>query len=206
MGCRPGSKMTVEECDRLRICDLMRAGVFRAEPGIWCSCKWTDRTGKQVRIVAFRLLQGSQGEVIIHFRQEVASALLGPPTVVNETVRLTTTRCYFGGERRWFSCPRMINGRRCGRRVGVLYLLPSGHNFGCRACFGLTYMSTQAHDGRVDRLLRLPLEEFSKVLRADAMKFGLLADRVGAVLQRRLRKKAAGHSFRVRAESVRRTD
>jgi hypothetical protein len=47
------------------------------------------------------------------------------------------------------------------------------------------------HDPRVDRLLRLPLEQFSEVLRDDAKKFGLLADRVGAVLLKRLRKKAA---------------
>lgn len=52
-------------------------------------------------------------------------------------VSLTTTPCHFGGIRYWFVCPLSVNGRYCGRRVGVLY--KGNGYFGCRHCFSLTY-------------------------------------------------------------------
>jgi hypothetical protein len=52
---------------------------------------------------------------------------------------LTTTPCNFGGVRYWFICPLSVNGRYCGRRVGVLY--KAGDYFGCRHCYNLTYSS-----------------------------------------------------------------
>lgn len=54
-------------------------------------------------------------------------------------IPLTTTPCYFGGKRYWFICPLSVNGRYCGRRVGVLY--KAGDYFGCRHCYDLTYNS-----------------------------------------------------------------
>jgi len=54
-------------------------------------------------------------------------------------IPLTTTPCYFGGKRYWFSCPLYTNGKYCGRRVGVLYL--GGEYFACRHCCDLTYYS-----------------------------------------------------------------
>lgn len=192
MGRKPWSnRLTVEQCSALRISDLGRAGVFRAVPGVWCSCQWTDETGKEVRNVVFRLVQCSQGGLVVHFRQEAVSAVPGPRTVVDETVRLTTTQCNFGGQRRWFCCPKAANGKLCGRRVGVLYLLPRGQNFGCRHCYELTYQSVQQHDKRLDMLLRLPVEKLKKVLLEDAVKLGTLGIRISAILVRRLRKKAA---------------
>ncbi len=54
-------------------------------------------------------------------------------------VQLTTTPCYFGGNRHWFVCSASKNGIYCGRRVGVLYL--GGKYFACRHCYNLTYNS-----------------------------------------------------------------
>jgi hypothetical protein len=82
------------------------------------------------------------------------------------------------------------NGKSCGRRVGVLYLLPGGQSFGCRRCYNLTYQSVQQHDKRLDLLLRLPVQNLNKVLHEDAIKLGTLGIRIGAILARRLRKKA----------------
>ena len=45
----------------------------------------------------------------------------------------------------------------CGRRVGKLYLAPSGHYFGCRHCHELTYRSAQEHDQRTDLFRRNPM-------------------------------------------------
>lgn len=54
-------------------------------------------------------------------------------------IPLTTTKCFFGGERYWFTCPWYVNGKYCGRRVGVLYL--GGKHFACRHCHNLSYES-----------------------------------------------------------------
>jgi len=79
---------------------------------------------------------------------------------VEESVCLLTTRPYFGGVRWWFSCPRMINGERCGRRVGKLYRAPASRRFACRHCLDLTYESCQKCH-RYDRLSALMAGEVS---------------------------------------------
>jgi len=50
-------------------------------------------------------------------------------------VWLTSSRCHFGGARRWFVCP--VVG--CGRRVAKLYL--GSRHFACRRCYNLAYQS-----------------------------------------------------------------
>lgn len=54
-------------------------------------------------------------------------------------ILLTTTKCFFGGERYWFTCPWYVNGKYCGRRIGVLYL--GARHFACRHCHNLSYES-----------------------------------------------------------------
>jgi hypothetical protein len=65
----------------------------------------------------------------------------------------------------------------------------------------LTYQSVQQHNKRLDLLLRLPTQNLKKVLREDAAKLGTLGIRIGTILIRRLRKKAA----RLRGRRVRAT-
>lgn len=54
-------------------------------------------------------------------------------------IQITTTPCNYGGKRYWFICPLVIQGKACGRRVGVIYL--GGKHFGCRHCYDLSYSS-----------------------------------------------------------------
>ena len=54
-------------------------------------------------------------------------------------VPLVTTPCRHGGKRYWFVCSATVNGKYCGRRVGVLYKV--GDYFACRHCYNLTYAS-----------------------------------------------------------------
>lgn len=63
----------------------------------------------------------------------------GVPEEFDYKIPLTTTHCHFGGRRYWFICPYSINGKYCGRRVGVLY--KSRNYFACRHCYNLTYNS-----------------------------------------------------------------
>src|SRR5262245_21487419 len=58
-------------------------------------------------------------------------------------VRLEMTPAQFGGRRWWFTCPLTVRGVACNRRAGKLYLPPGARHFGCRACHGLTYRSSQ---------------------------------------------------------------
>lgn len=67
-------------------------------------------------------------------------------------VTLSSTPCHFGGVRWWFICP----SKDCGRRVAVLYLPNGASCFGCRHCHSLSYESCQAHDKRIDFLVRRP--------------------------------------------------
>ena len=59
-------------------------------------------------------------------------------------IRLTTTACNYGGKRYWFICPLSKNGKYCGRRVGVIYLI--GKYFGCRHCGEIAYDSQMQSD------------------------------------------------------------
>lgn len=54
---------------------------------------------------------------------------------------LTSTPCHFGGERFWLICTAIRGGSRCGRRVGILYLV--NDEYACRVCHDLAYMSQQ---------------------------------------------------------------
>ena len=49
--------------------------------------------------------------------------------------------CRFGGERPWFLCHGVQNGRSCDRRVRYLY--GAGKLFACRHSYGLAYESQQ---------------------------------------------------------------
>ncbi len=60
-------------------------------------------------------------------------------------VRLTWTRCNYGGDRPWFICPAI----GCGRRVAKLY---GGGIFACRHCYQLAYDSQR--EGVTERRLR----------------------------------------------------
>jgi len=62
-------------------------------------------------------------------------------------VQLTTTPCYFGGKRYWFTCPLSRGGTPCGKRIGVLYR--TGDYFGCRHCHDLTYQSKNSKYGSI---------------------------------------------------------
>jgi len=61
--------------------------------------------------------------------------------LIEYKVTLTTTKCNYGKERYWFSCPNYKNNQYCGKRVATLYLAPNKHHFVCRHCLNLSYKS-----------------------------------------------------------------
>ena len=65
----------------------------------------------------------------------------GERSDVRQYVPLDWVPCRFGGERPWFLCHGLQNGRCCGRRVPYLY--GGGKLFACRHCYRLAYESQQ---------------------------------------------------------------
>lgn len=63
---------------------------------------------------------------------------------IRQPVSLEWTRCHYGGERPWWTCPA------CRRRVAVLFA--AGKYFACRHCYDLVYPSQ--NEGLRDRTLR----------------------------------------------------
>jgi hypothetical protein len=90
--------------------------------------------------------------------------------LVEEVLRLQSTQPNFGGVRWWFSCPRLLDGKECGRRVGKLYRPLEKRYFACRLCLDLTYESCQelhALDGLLDLMTSgAPDEETAKMGKA----------------------------------------
>jgi hypothetical protein len=68
----------------------------------------------------------------------------GLDNFTGQTIRTTTTRPLWGGQRLWWQC-------WCGRRAGRLYLPPGCRQFACRHCHNLTYLSSRRHDPRESR-------------------------------------------------------
>jgi hypothetical protein len=151
MGRKPWSdRLTVEECVALRISILRRAGVLASEPG---SMFPASVPGLRLTI---QMAGESRHLLLVRCRPtEPADAAVALSCVL----RLTGTRCHFGGIRRWFICPV----RGCGRRVGLLYLVPGASGFVCRSCGDLTYESRRHDNGSgrlADILAGLSDEEF----------------------------------------------
>jgi len=158
-------KPTVEGCRVLDINRLARDGMLR--PG-WCgSIVWTDqRTGEQTSSAGYRVRPDSDGGLTITLEYR-----FGTGDEITLPIRLQTTQPNFGGLRWWLTCPLVVRGVACRRRVAKLYL--RGRYYGCRRCHDLTYESCQeAH--RFDRALG--------ELGAD---FGLTAGEVARLLRGR---------------------
>jgi hypothetical protein len=198
---RKQPRLTVEQCSKLSIVDLRRAGLFRGSLGTWGSSRWSDANGKKIRAIVFRLLTDSIAGLILEVRPDIGIAL---PTLHNspkQMVPITATTCRFGGQRFWFCCPKVVNGIPCKRRVAVLYLLPGDKVFGCRLCLNLTYSSVQQHDSRVDKIVRLSYAQIMGILVSGSPTERLLASRAVSLIRRKYERKLAkyGRSRRSKA-------
>ncbi len=69
---------------------------------------------------------------------------------ISQPIRLAYADCHYGGQRPYFICPGVVQGRHCGRRVGKLF--SGGKYFLCRHCYNVGYSSQS--EPRYDRMLR----------------------------------------------------
>ncbi|MBI2842384.1 MAG: hypothetical protein HYX78_03190 [Armatimonadetes bacterium] len=145
------AKQTVEDCLDLDVNKLARDGMIRRTP--WQgSLIWTNtRTGEQIASVGYTCT-GSGDDWTLTLNYTVTRRD-GEKHDVRLPIPLQTTVPCFGGERWWFTCPLVVRGRSCLRRVGKLYPPPGGLYFGCRRCYDLAYTTCQ-ESHKHDRLFR----------------------------------------------------
>ena len=93
-------------------------------------------------------IQNDADGLAIRIRPQYAKFNSGLMRLEESMIRITTTQPHLGGDRHWFMCPVMRDGKNCGRRVGRLYLPPGAGVFGCRVCHNLTYKSAREHHKR----------------------------------------------------------
>ena len=163
---RSGKKDTVEDCRSLDTGRWMREGIIKAgvwHSGSWCWYRDSDHKERTADIAYEVNTTGAAPWVRLQY------AFKASGVAVDYQIPLATTQPRFGGVRWWFRCPLTVNGRHCGRRVGKLYLPPSGRYFGCRHCYDLTYTSCQ-ESHKYDSAFRLLAQDtghdFATVKRA----------------------------------------
>ncbi|MBN2024918.1 MAG: hypothetical protein JW809_19230 [Pirellulales bacterium] len=125
-------RTTVEEAWLLAVGTLRG----RIRPGSAGTVTWSRDGKRRASVGYFVTREDDRFTVWLHYRWRDREDIEIP-------IRLQTTRTQFGGQRWWFTCPLIVGGMACRRRVGKLYLPPGARYFGCRRCHGLTYRSCQ---------------------------------------------------------------
>ncbi len=147
-------KRTDEECWAMSISEVGRVLDFSKPGSISHLFRPTiPKTGKRMPPVRIKSKVGGDGTPLLGLSYTVKDRW-SVEDRVEEVVRLQTTRPTFGGVRWWFSCPRVLDGEECARRVGKLYRPPGSGTFACRHCLELTYESCQ-RSHRYDGLFAL---------------------------------------------------
>jgi hypothetical protein len=126
-------RSTCENCQSIDVRQLHRDGRLRTPQSFPLAWKIGDEAcgGIQVRT--------DYGSVVLRFQCQHAWS--SEWKLVEQSLRITWTKCALGGRRPWFVCNSEKNSvLRCDRRVAKIYL---GANpvFACRQCQRLSYAS-----------------------------------------------------------------
>ena len=78
----------------------------------------------------------------LHIYYTLTDNITGEQKRFDYEIPISTSPCRYGGKRYWLTCPWYKNGKYCGRRISILYLL--NDYFACRHCHNLTYASRNA--------------------------------------------------------------
>lgn len=138
---RPGYKRKAEHLRSLDVNKLAKCGHLRN--GNFGGWQWTQ-DGERVASIGTR---GEAGGLRLVYRVTPHG---GPSEDIQEFVSIIWKDCRFGGQRAYFICPGIVNGRGCYRRVAKLYM--GNRYFLCRHCNRLAYASQS--ETPLDRLLR----------------------------------------------------
>ena len=125
-----GGKARVEECMRLDVNQLRRRGALA--PGWHGSWSWSAG-GRRVGSIS---IDGGHDRVTLRY---LSRADAGDRESIVEQVAIQWRQCRFGGERPFFMCPAITNGRACHRSTQKL--ICAGRYYLCRQCNRLAYGS-----------------------------------------------------------------
>ena len=117
---KSGKKAVTEHQYQIDLRELKRKGLLK--PGRTGELRWKDSKPVNYTI--------AQTQMTLEYGSWVFGFDRGG-VVLNQTIQLDYTPCYYGGKRTWFLCPN------CGKRCVVLYGV--NRTFLCRKCHGLTY-------------------------------------------------------------------
>ena len=138
-------KVTVEQCHTLDITELLHSGLFN-QPKSTANISY-----KRPRIIGkdtfdVKVEADSSDPDYLFMKLSYSIAATDGPLETVEVIPLEYTVPHYGGVRFWFTCPLIIDGIACMRRVSKLFLPPDQRYYGCRYCYDLTYRKAQQHD------------------------------------------------------------
>lgn len=120
-----GMQQTTETCKRIDIRWLKRKGLLnQVRTG---QLNW-KQNGTNVGSIGYSMKQNQ-----IELKYRFQEAFSNDWEDVDQTIYFQSTPCNYGGERKWFTCPR------CNGRSAVLYGVQK--YFFCRKCCNLPYQS-----------------------------------------------------------------
>lgn len=152
------AKQQAEQSNRLSIFWLKKHGYLNKECSYQSgSITWSYGLSENKSSIGFSIVKDNWGtpqeKAHINLRYSHTSYWNEQKENMDYGVELTITPCNYGGQRYWFICPLIKNGRYCGRRVGVLFSI--GKWFGCRHCGNIAYTS-QMQGGRNKGFVSIP--------------------------------------------------
>jgi hypothetical protein len=141
---------TVDDCDILDASRWTREGILRQGVSSAAAWQWSNAATGEVRSSILYQVETTGTDHTVHLTYTFVKS----GEQLNCAIRLETTRPHRGGVRWWFTCPVVVNGEPCGRRVQKLYLPPhQGSYFGCRHCYQLGYASRN-QDAKMRAILK----------------------------------------------------
>jgi hypothetical protein len=106
---RPSHKQKAENCRSLDVNRLLREGCLR--PGRRGNWVWSH-DGEEVGRIGYKT---EDGRLVLNYR---VSQQGGDWEAITQSIRIIQADCHYGGQRPYFVCPGVVDGRQCGRRVG----------------------------------------------------------------------------------------
>jgi hypothetical protein len=135
-------KNRVDEVRSIDILDLQRKEVF-SKGSSWSWTSSWSRNSEVIASISYRVETGENGPSGLRFMYTITENDTGEKKDYNYVIPVVATPCNYGGERWWYVCPLVVNGRSCRRRCRIVYMPPGAEYFGCRECHRLTYESRQ---------------------------------------------------------------
>lgn len=151
------TRLTTSQCRCITAVRLRRELYF-FKGGRAGVLEWHDAYGRPTAAISVYSSM-TPGDEHVRLVYDRVVSFSGRTYSLDYAIKLTPSKCNFGGVRWWFLCPMAKNGKPCNRRVGALYLGGENH-FGCRHCYNLTYESSR-DSHKYDRFLNYgPLRQF----------------------------------------------